>query len=180
MNIPNRLILVGFMGAGKTTLGKGLAGLLDRPFFDLDDLIEAQEGRTIKELFADKGETYFREREHHLVLSLAEILPSQVILACGGGTPCFFDNMIYLNRIGETIYLQISPKVLAQRLSAQRAERPILADIPAADLPTVIARRVAQREPFYQQASRVVLAENHTAKSLIDYLYTLDSSHPRL
>lgn len=112
MNIPNRIILIGYMGAGKTTLGKALSQSLGLAFYDLDWYIESRMHRTVKQIFDERGEEGFRQIEHNMLHEVAEF--ENVVIACGGGTPCFFDNMEYLNGQGETVYLKCTPDVLYQ------------------------------------------------------------------
>ncbi|MDE6688385.1 MAG: shikimate kinase, partial [Prevotella sp.] len=105
-----RIILIGYMGAGKTTIGKALAKELDIPFYDLDWYIESRRHKTVSQLFAEVGEEAFRKIEHNMLHEVAEF--ENVIISCGGGTPCFFDNIDYMNRQGQVVYLKASPEVL--------------------------------------------------------------------
>ena len=108
-----RIIIIGYMGAGKTTVGKALAKALGLDFYDLDWYIESRMRKTVPQLFAERGESGFRDIEHRLLHEVAEF--ENVVLSCGGGTPCFFDNMEYLNQQGETVYLDATPEVLGER-----------------------------------------------------------------
>ena len=112
------------MGAGKTTIGKALSKELDMMFYDLDWYIETRMHRTVAQIFAEKGEEGFRKIEHNMLHEVAEF--ENVIISCGGGTPCFFDNMDYLNQQGETIYLKARPEVLCSHLKMGKVERPLL------------------------------------------------------
>ena len=105
-----RIIIIGYMGAGKTTLGKALSRETGMPFYDLDWYIESRMHKTVKELFDAHGEEGFRKIEHNLLHEVAEF--EHVIISCGGGTPCFFDNIDYMNQQGETVYLKAPPDVL--------------------------------------------------------------------
>ena len=105
-----RIIIVGYMGSGKTTVGKALAQDLNLTFYDLDWYIESRMHKTVPQIFAEKGEEGFRKIEHNMLHEVAEF--EDVIISCGGGTPCFFDNMDYMNGQGDTVYLKATPEVL--------------------------------------------------------------------
>ena len=114
-----RIIIIGYMGSGKTTVGHALSQELGLPFYDLDWYIETRMHRTVKQIFDEKGEEGFRKIEHNLLHEVAEF--EDVIISCGGGTPCFFDNIDYINRQGETVeevleYVQYNPKKLVRQL----------------------------------------------------------------
>ena len=112
------------MGAGKTTIGKALSKELGMMFYDLDWYIETRMHRTVAQIFAEKGEEGFRKIEHNMLHEVAEF--ENVIISCGGGTPCFFDNMDYLNEQGETVYLKARPEVLCSHLKMGKIERPLI------------------------------------------------------
>ena len=109
-----RIFLTGYMGAGKTTLGKALARELHIPFIDLDWYIEERFHKTVGELFSERGEASFRELEKNMLHEVGEF--EDVVISTGGGAPCFFDNMEYMNRVGTTVFLDVDPKVLFSRL----------------------------------------------------------------
>lgn len=144
------VFLVGFMGSGKSFWGRRLAETLDVPFYDLDALIVARAGKNIPEIFAESGETGFRQQERTQLLELLEQTPA--VVATGGGTPCFFDNMEQMNRKGRTIYLDMPVEILAQRLGKDMQRRPLLAGLSAAELPDFIKRFLEKRAPFYEMA----------------------------
>ncbi len=145
-----RIILIGYMGAGKTTIGRILAESLSLPFYDLDWYIEERQRRTVAQIFADQGENGFREIERRALHEAAEF--EDIVLACGGGTPCFFDNMEYMNRQARTVYLKASPEVLLRHLKMSRTERPLLKDKTEEEVRQYIRESLAAREPFYSQA----------------------------
>lgn len=149
-----RVILVGYMGSGKTTVGRQLANALGVQFYDLDWYIETRFHKRVAEIFAEKGEEGFRDMERRMLHEVAEF--EDVVLSCGGGTPCFFDNMDYMNSLGETLYLKASPEVLAQHLRMGRTERPLIKGKTPEELEQYIKESLAVREPFYSKAKHIV------------------------
>jgi len=149
-----RIIIVGYMGAGKTTVGKALARELGLTFYDLDWYIESRMRKTIPQLFAEKGEEGFRKIENTMLHEVAEF--EDVVLSCGGGTPCFFDNMEYLNRQGDTVYLKAATDVLYKHLRMGRTERPLLKGKTEEEMSRFISEQIAQREPYYLKAKNVL------------------------
>lgn len=145
-----RIILVGYMGAGKTTVGKALAKALNLQFYDLDWYIESRQHKTVPQIFAERGEEGFRKIEHNMLHEVAEF--EDVVISCGGGTPCFFDNMDYMNAQGDVIYLKAAPEVLYRHLLMGKTERPLLKGKSPEELITFITEQLAKREPFYNKA----------------------------
>lgn len=148
------IILVGYMGSGKTTVGRQLARSLGRTFYDLDWYIEMRYRRTVAQIFAERGEDGFREMERNMLHEAAEF--EDIVLSCGGGTPCFFDNMAYMNSIGETVYLKAEPEVLAQHLRMGKVERPLIKGKSPEELLDYIRTSLEAREPFYSQAQHTL------------------------
>ena len=148
------IILIGYMGSGKTTVGRQLAMALGRTFYDLDWYIEMRYHRSVAQLFAERGEEGFREMERNMLHEAAEF--EDIVLSCGGGTPCFFDNMSYINSVGESVYLKATPEVLTQHLRMGRVERPLIKGKSPEELLEYIRTSLAQREPYYLQAQHVV------------------------
>ncbi len=138
------------MGSGKSYTGKQLAERLSYDFQDLDDAIEAKAGKTIREIFADEGEAHFRQLERQCLQKLGE--QPQLVVATGGGAPCFFDNMELMNAAGLTIFLDTSVETLVQRLKPEIAHRPLLAGKSDAELQEFITQKLSERRPFYEQA----------------------------
>jgi len=155
LNSPKKIVLVGFMGSGKTTIGKRLANRLNLPFFDLDEAIVEQEGADITTIFETKGETYFRKIEHQ---KLTEILTtqSQFVLATGGGTPCFHNNMKLINENGASVYLKYSAPFLFSRLIASKINRPLIRNYNNNELKLFVEQLLSERESFYNESNFVV------------------------
>ena len=145
-----RIILIGYMGAGKTTVGKSLAKELGVPFYDLDWYIESRMRKTVAQIFAEKGEEGFRKIEYNMLHEIAEF--EDVIVSCGGGTPCFFDNIDYMNQQGPVIYLKAEPEVLYKHLVMSKNDRPLLRGKSPEQLITFIREQLEKREPFYSKA----------------------------
>ena len=148
------IILIGYMGSGKTTVGRQLALALGRTFYDLDWYIEMRYHRSVPQLFEERGEEGFRELERNMLHEAAEF--EDIVLSCGGGTPCFFDNMEYIRSVGESVYLKATPEVLAQHLKMRKVERPLLQGKNEEELLDFIRTSLAAREPFYMKAKHVV------------------------
>ena len=158
-----RIILIGYMGAGKTTIGKALAQELGVPFYDLDWYIETRMRRTIKQIFDEKGEEGFRRIEHNMLHEVAEF--ENVVVACGGGTPCFYDNIDYMNSQAQVVYLKASPEVLYEHLQMGRRVRPLLLGKSPDEVRTFIVEQLAKREEFYSKANHTLnvdLLDNFT------------------
>lgn len=158
ITIPHYIFLVGFMGAGKSTIGPILAKELEYTFADLDDYIEEREGVSITEIFEAKGEDYFREVEAQTLRSFTG-RPASYVIASGGGTPCFKDNISWMNQHGLTIFLNPDLSELVARLAPMRAHRPLLQKVPEPQLSLYIAQMLSQRMPYY------TLAHLHWTKS---------------
>ena len=153
-----RLFLIGFMAAGKTTLGKALARDLGLQFIDLDHYIENRYCCTVSQLFAERGEESFRRIERNLLHEVAEF--EDVVISTGGGTPCFFDNMEYMNSMGTTVFLEAAVDVIHTRLTIARVQRPLVKGKTAEELRRYITDMLTQRLPYYTQAQRTFCA-NH-------------------
>ncbi len=145
-----RLILIGFMGSGKTTLGRALAKELGLTFIDLDNYIELRRCKSINRIFEESGEDGFRTIERNLLHEVCEF--ENVVISAGGGTPCFFDNIDYMNAQGTTIYLQVSSERLLERLRIAKSRRPLLKDKNDEEIKAFIEEQLARREKYYLQA----------------------------
>ena len=149
-----KYFLVGFMGCGKTTWSRKLAAKLGYEFIDLDHTLEAQVGMSIAEYFSSFGEDAFRQTESDLLKNTT--YPENVIISTGGGLPCFFDNMDWMNANGQTLYIQLSPKTLADRLEHSKTVRPVLQGKKGDELVEFITGKLAEREGFYLQSQHIV------------------------
>ena len=145
------IFLIGYMGSGKTTLGRALGRRLGLQFIDLDLYIESRYMRTISQLFAERGEDKFRSIEREMLHEVAEM--EDVVVACGGGTPCYYDNIDYMNRCGTTVFLSASEDRLFARLSINRNKRPLIKDLDDKSLRIFIRENLALRMPHYSNAS---------------------------
>ena len=158
-----RIFLVGYMGAGKTTVGRALSKRTGLSFIDLDYYIEGRYRKTVSQIFAEKGEEGFRKIERNLLHEVAAF--EDVLVSTGGGTPCFFDNMDYMNACGATIYLKVSVEELARRLEVCKRTRPVLRGRSGEELRDFIAESLELREPYYGKASVVFDAERMLTES---------------
>ena len=149
-----RIILIGYMGAGKTTIGRALAKELGLDFYDLDWYIENRRRKKIPQIFEELGEEGFRKIEHNMLHEVAEF--ENVILSCGGGTPCFFDNIDYMNQQGNVVYLKASPEVLYKHLLMGKTDRPLLKGKTPEELIAYIREQLAYREQFYSKARNII------------------------
>ncbi len=139
----NRIFLIGYMGSGKTTVGQLLAEKLGYTFLDMDTYIEGKMFKSVSQIFAELGEEQFRLLEQRSLHEIGEI--ENVVIATGGGAPCFYDNMEYMNRMGTTIYLKLSPVELSERLETFRTnKRPLLANRKGGRIATIYHRRVGK------------------------------------
>ena len=149
-----RIFLTGFMGSGKSTLARRLARRLGYPVLDLDEVIHERTGLSVSAFFARHGETAFRQAEHDALLTLATL--PRVVVACGGGTPCFHNNMAWMNEHGLTIYLDTPVELLLDRLRPEQESRPLLAGKSEVELRTFLAQKLAEREACYRQAHVII------------------------
>ncbi|KAA2239712.1 shikimate kinase [Chitinophaga agrisoli] len=153
-----KIFLIGFMGAGKSYWGKQLAEHWNLPYYDLDEVIVAEEEMAVSDIFATKGEDYFRERESALLRGLVQ--QDKFLVSCGGGTPCFQDNMDFMNENGVTIWLNPSVAVMVERLQRKKYKRPLIQDLADEDLTAFIEKKLAERQPFYQQSQHIIASDH--------------------
>lgn len=145
-----RIFLIGYMGAGKTTVGRELAKELNLDFIDLDHFIQARYQKTISQIFQEMGESEFRIIESNMLKEVGDF--ENVVISTGGGTPCFFDNMDYMNNAGTTIYLKATPEALSDRLNTCKDKRPLIKDKSKEELLNFVMENLTKREPYYTKA----------------------------
>ncbi len=145
-----RIYLIGYMGSGKSTLGRRLAEHAGLQFVDMDHYIEQRNCKTIPKIFAEEGETEFRNKERKALEEVSAF--SDVVIATGGGAPCFFDNIDFMNRTGKTIFLNIDPDILAARLMQSKTERPLIKGKSKEELVQFIDETLKIRNRFYSRA----------------------------
>lgn len=164
--------MIGFMGSGKSTAGKKLAILLGWTFIDLDKEIEQKSGHTINDLFTNFGEDYFRKIETETLQSLTS--DDNLIIATGGGSPCYGNNMDYMLETGLTVYLQMTPGQLKSRLTGTTGERPLTKNKNEKQLSVFITEKLAEREKWYLRAKIIIdgnsLNANHLKTLIMNYL----------
>jgi len=164
----NRTYLIGYMGSGKTTIGKKLAKKLGFQFVDVDCFIESRQRKTINEIFSEKGEDAFRLMEHNALEEIS--LFENVIISTGGGAPCFHNNIELMNKNGFTIYLKTSPEELAKRLNKNKNKRPLLRDKTPEEMLAFIAENLEKRDYYYNQAQLIFDTRQMSANSIVDAL----------
>ncbi len=145
-----RIYLIGYMGCGKSTLGRRLSEHLNVQFVDMDHYIEMRNHKTIPQIFEEEGENGFRNKERKALEELSEF--TDIVIATGGGAPCFFDNIDLMNKSGKTIYINIDPAILADRLLKSKTERPLIKGKSREELVAFIDQTLTKRNKFYKQA----------------------------
>lgn len=170
-----RIFLIGYMGAGKTTLGKAFARAMGLTFVDLDWYIEERFHKSIRQLFAERGEEGFRELEKRMLHEAGDF--EDVVISVGGGTPCFFDNMEYMNEAGETVFLDVNLQVLFRRLKVAKQQRPLLDGKTDEELKAFIQEALQKRLPFYTKAKHTFngerLEDRHQIQQSVERLKEL-------
>jgi shikimate kinase len=162
-----RIFLIGMMGSGKTTLGRQLAGQLGYTFVDLDEYLEQREGSSIADLFEQEGQEQFRLKERRALEALVQE-HQQAVIATGGGTPCYHDNMQLINESGKSFFLDVPVEELVQRLlSSDLSVRPLLAGKTAEELKNFIAKTLTERLYFYKQANYTLSEKKQTMDRLL-------------
>ncbi len=153
------VFLLGFMGAGKSTLGRPAARSLGWRFIDLDEEIETRFEKKISGIFEEKGEAHFRQIERKTLESLIDSVKEATLLSCGGGTPCFGDTMEWMNQRGITCYLKPLTSILLGRLRQMRASRPMISHLTEEELGEFIETLLQKREPYYLQSQIILEGE---------------------
>lgn len=168
------VVLIGYMGSGKSTIGKELATLLNYKFLDLDDYISDNENASISEIFETKGEIYFRKKEAEYLRELTDA-SENLVLALGGGTPCYGKNIeILINNSSVTLfYLKLSIPLLAKRLFKEREKRPLISHLNSEDeLLEFVGKHLFERVPYYSQAEYTITTDNKSQQDVLEAILT--------
>jgi shikimate kinase len=166
-----KIFLIGFMGSGKTSLGKQVAQHIKYHHYDLDKIIETKYNTTISEIFSEHGESYFRKIEHETLLDILKIDYSY-ILSTGGGTPCFYNNIELMLKSGLVVYLKVSNEILYNRLINSNKERPLIKN--QDNFSQWLNTKINEREQFYNKANVIINADNINAEMFVNYLKMLN------
>jgi shikimate kinase len=161
-----KYFLIGFMGSGKTHWGREWAIKGAFHFIDLDEQIERAVGKTVAQIFEEDGEDFFRQKETEVLKSIKIIVPT--IIACGGGTPCFNNNIEWMNENGTTIYLKTTVPQILERVLEEKEKRPLLKNLNAAEVQFFIEKKLKEREPFYNQAEITLLVKDLTEYTILE------------
>ena len=164
-----KIYLIGMPGSGKSTIGSPLAESLGVPFFDLDYIIEQEEGMLVRDIFAAKGENYFRELERHWLETTSGI-HSDFVLSTGGGTPCFFENITFMKDNGKVVYLDIDMSTLAERLQKEGLKlRPLLREYTTTEaLKTYLLNTYSKRSAFFEKAHMHVNVKSESPHQVVN------------
>jgi len=165
------IFILGYMGAGKTTLGQQLAQRLNYHFYDLDEMIEISTGYTIGGYFEKFGEGSFRQKEREILLDHME--DKQTVISVGGGTPCYADNMALMNKNGITVYIDTGIETIMSRLAGKIHERPLLKHIPPGQLLLFISEHLRIRQEFYLQAAFTINGDSIDLDNLVNAVRSL-------
>ncbi len=159
-----KIFLIGMMGSGKTFWTKNIAKWIKSAGYDLDNLIELTEEKTISEIFEEDGEDYFRKSEAKILRWFKE--KKKYVLATGGGTPCFQENMHWMKKEGIVIWLDESLEIMVQRLAAEKAHRPLIAHLSNEEIAQFIQQKLVERHAYYQQANYRLASDQITEAGL--------------
>jgi shikimate kinase len=166
-----RIFLIGFMGSGKSYWGREWSRTYQLDFYDLDEVIEQEQQRTINGIFEKDGEDKFREMETAALQTFSE--KDNCIIACGGGTPCFNDNMTWMNEHGITVYLYATPQFIYDRVLEEQDKRPLISKLNQAELLFFIEQKLKEREPFYNQAQMTISVQELNGDIVPEFISTL-------
>jgi len=158
--------LIGYMGSGKTTIGKDLAKALGYEFIDLDHYISTKNNLSVTEIFNQFGELGFRKRERE---ALHEVLHNtNIVLSVGGGTPVYYDNIDYINSHSESFFLRVQLPQLVKRLEFKKQNRPLIAHLNNEQLTEFIAKHLFERNPFYQKAKHTISITSQSPSEILN------------
>lgn len=165
-----KIFLIGLMGSGKSLIGKRISKQINLPFIDLDEEIEKQEGLSVVKIFSQKGNDYFRTIEAAALRKHSEA--KEFVMATGGGTPCFYDNMDFIQQTGTSVYLDTPVKEIVKRLNTrQKNKRPLLQDVSSEKLEQTMKTMLEDRLPFYERADFIVNSSTITAFEILQLVY---------
>ena len=163
-----RVYLIGYMYSGKTTVGRQLADTLGYTFHDLDEAIEARFHTTVPLFFKNYGEAMFRQVERNMLHDTADM--DNVVVSTGGGTPCYFDNIQWINQHGQSVYIKLTEEAICRRMVVSRKCRPTIKALPADQRRQFIHDQLALRLPFYNQAHYTILADNLSTEESVNQI----------
>ena len=165
-----KIFLIGFMVSGKSYWGRQLSEKLMLPFFDLDEQIESHEGKKINQLFAENGEEHFRLLEKDTLHIITESHES-FIMATGGGTPCYFNNIDYMNNAGTTVWVNTPVEILFERLVKEKANRPLLKDLDDTQIKGFILKKFSNRKIYYEQAEISIEEDSKSIDNIVEKIF---------
>lgn len=165
-----KIFLIGFMGSGKTHWGRLLSEKLGIRFFDLDEQVAEQAGKSIPEIFEQEGEEQFRQMEKEVLHIISESHDS-FVMACGGGSPCYFNNIEYMNQSGTTVWINTPLETLFERLVKEKEKRPLIRDLSDDQLKGFIGKKFADRRIYYEQARLKVDEQPVRLEQLIEKIF---------
>ncbi|WP_276504503.1 shikimate kinase [Terrimonas pollutisoli] len=165
-----KIFLIGFMGSGKTHWGRLLSQKLGLPFFDLDEQVVNAENKSINDIFGQNGEEYFRQKEKEVLHIITES-HATFVMSCGGGAPCYYNNIEYMNRSGTTVWLNTSCDTLFKRLLKEKEQRPLLKALSDDQMMSFIKKKYADRRIYYEQADTIIDDENITLDKFIEKVF---------
>lgn len=165
-----KIFLIGFMGSGKTHWGRLLSQKLSIPFFDLDEQVAGHAGKSIPEIFQAEGEEHFRLMEKEVLHIITESHDS-FVMACGGGSPCYFNNIDYMNQSGTTVWINTPLETLFDRLVKEKEKRPLIKTLSDEQLHSFISKKFADRKIYYEQANIMVDEEPVELEKLIQKIF---------
>lgn len=166
-----KIYLIGYMGSGKSTIGRLLAEQMQLDYIDFDKNIEEEAGKTITQLFDEFGEDKFRQLEHEYLKRL--LVKENIVISLGGGTPCFYNNIELINNSGTSIYLEMDVDSLAKRLSRAKNKRPLIRDLNDTELKYFIETNLEKRKAIYEQAKYTVQGKNFSSTYLTEAIIKL-------
>lgn len=163
-----KIFLLGYMGSGKSTIGKRLSERLKMNFVDFDSYIEEETGRSIAEIFENDGEEQFRQLEHDYLKKIIDM--DNIVIALGGGTPCYHNNIELINKNGISVFISVSAEKLAQRLLKVKNKRPLIRNLNKKELRPFIEANLEERLPIYQKAHYIISTESYDEKQITEYI----------